>query len=253
MNTWLQVLLFGFLGVSSIYSEDFYNYTVKDDDNSDKISREQLEDVKKWPDILNLNKLDPKKKIKPGTVIKIPSHLLKKKTSLVKVIAIDGVAKLKNEKTGEWKDLKVNDEMSSGQLIVIREKGALEIESISIPGLVIQAREKSSFKLKSNLEVLELSSGEIILSYIPRDRDSLRDLKILTPISTITFSGSDFTVKSEENLDRYTCSRGILNISNGNKSISLESGFGTIATDSFLQDPVKLLEKVIVKDPKISK
>lgn len=252
----LALFISGILAFTALYSEDFINYKVKENDTPEKISQEQLSNKKNWSEVLKYNKIDSSKKIKTGLVIKIPNQFLKTKEKvikdlpIVKVSAIAGTVKAK--RGADWVDLKLGDEISEGQIIITRDKSSLELEWISITGLILQMREKSSIKINSKLaeEVFQLNSGEINFNYIANSSSNQKRIEFSTLNSKGGFLGGEISLLSDENQDKYSCSRGSLEISVKDQTVSLKSGFGTIVHDSILEEPVQLLEKVIVREAK---
>ncbi len=248
-------ILFLFLLTFHLYGDDFTNYKVEKGDTLSKIAKEYLSDPRKWRDLLQYNSIESPNLIRPGLMLKIPDFLAKKQkasdvkqTTLARVLSKVGLLKLKKNGMEEWNDIEKDKELIINDIIRTAENSSAEIDFFESPKTIILMREQSIMKIKlEDVKGIELKLGEIFIKTENKDSGAVK-FKLKTNASTGEVKGTEFQVSSDNNVTRYGCYEGTIEVSAEKQTVKVPAGYGTIVIKGQPpMKPFKLLEKVKIK------
>ncbi len=188
------------------YADDFY-YKTKLGDNLWKITEKHLIDIRYWHDLKKINKLPDPDNIEPGTLIKIPTEWLNKRSATAKIIYSIGEVKIIPPEGAEIKviDFEKNEPITliEGTQVRTGEDGLATILFADDSRLLLQndsqlVLEGLSLLGDGNLSDmrLRLEQGRVENS-INTDEFKDRHYEITTPFATTAVRGTEFRVSTD--------------------------------------------------------
>ncbi|MBP7284864.1 MAG: LysM peptidoglycan-binding domain-containing protein [Leptospiraceae bacterium] len=256
----MKYLFLFFLFLQNIIAEDFFQYQVISGDTLSKISKEHLSDPRKWRELLKYNQIESPNLIKPGLALKIPDFLSKSKKQeskieapIAKVISKVGSLKLKKKGYEEWNDINVDKDLVINDIVRTSESSSAEIDFFETPRTIILLREQSIMKIKfEEVKGIELKLGEVFIKTDKSENETTK-FKFRTSSSTGNVRGTEYQISSDDNISRYGCYAGMIEVSAQNQTVKVPAGYGTVVIKGQPpMKPFKLLEKVkirpIIKD-----
>ncbi len=236
-----------------VHAENFKIYKVKEKDTLTKISKEQLNDPKKWREFLKFNKIDNPNLIKPGLELKIPDSLAKKSPENNPIAKID---KLTGNATIQSKEGVLNAKIGAllhfGEIVTTEAQSAVEINYFGDPEVIINLKQNSSLKIKQNkIKTSELSFGEALFFVFRKKTGDDTVFTVTTPSANAGVRGTVFGVSSDkEETSKYSCLSGTVDVSAQGKTVKLITGYGTIVKKGEApMEPFLLPGEIKVKTP----
>ncbi|MBE7410676.1 MAG: FecR domain-containing protein [Leptospiraceae bacterium] len=239
---------------SSTNAENFKIYKVKEKDTLTKISKEQLNDPRKWREFLKFNKIDNPNLIKPGLELKIPDSLAKKpsqeNTPVAKIDKLKGEVSLK---TGnENVQAKIGALLHQGEIITTSENSAVEINYFDDPEVIISLKQNSTLTIKKDkVKTSELNFGEAVFFVFRKIPGEDTVFKLVTPSAHAGVRGTVFGVSTDkEETSKYSCFTGVVDVKAQGKTVVLQKGYGTIVKKGEPpMEPFLLPGEIKVKTP----
>ncbi len=195
----LLVLLFP---VSSPAEEDqTVEIRVAKDDTLSHLCIQYLEDPGQCREIATLNRLKDPDRINPGQILLIPVRLLKG-TPIPGVVTFQKGEVAFQEKTGEWRELRLGDPVVAGSQIRTGEESAVEITFEN--GAVLFAQPNTIMKIKRSekkgmlhtIQQLFLELGKVLIRSQGATGKASR-FEIETPAAVIAPRGTTFRVAAD--------------------------------------------------------
>ncbi len=229
--------------------EKYWEYTFKPGDTIWKIAERYTSSVNNWVEIQRINKIrqGSDRKIRPGTRIVVPVHMLKLQPTPAQVIAIShGVSLLRAN--GDIAEISIGTLLFSGDRVVTGSHQNLRIQLADNSELQILENTEVVFdklshhKLTGMIDTrIRLNSGSINTSVKHLQTGSRYEIK--TPAAITAVRGTAFRLSADsEQRSRTEVTKGVVEVLAGDSEQRVNHGYGIIAEKGkALSEPVKLL------------
>jgi hypothetical protein len=232
--------------------ESFYPYRIKPGDTLISISQRYLAYPRKWPQVKAFNKVENDRRLKPGSILKIPVSLLREHSEPARVVKLSGnveaslgplsegmsAAQGSEFKTGD--DSALTLELADGTTLTLQPSSRLKLESL---------KRYSRTEMRSS--VLELFTGRVE-SAIKKLKGPGSRFEIKTETATTGVRGTRFRLAADElgtGSEAVEGGIGIAGRIQPQKRIAVPEGFGTrVGLAGTTSPPVPLLPMPELRD-----
>ncbi len=244
----LPVFLFC-LQPSPAFSQEEWLYTVQEDDNLWKIGKQNLESMRYWRKLVELNKIEDPFHLQPGSTIRIPFEWMKKGASAARLVAVSGEATVVRAGAGAKTQAAVNMflwhndriqtaalasatlQFADGSEVLVQESSELVVGELMCYGDTGMTETR-----------LFLKSGRTHQKVIPASGPGSR-FEIATPSAIAAARGTEYRIGTALDGSSYMeVLEGSVHIESAGETNILKKGYGSVAfPDKKPLPPKKLL------------
>lgn len=248
-NGTIIFLLSLLLSWTNAFAEDWL-YEVQPGDNLWKLSKQHLINMRYWKKLQVLNDIQNPLHLPPGSKLRFPIAWLKSGSSVARIVALTGDAKILQHRTGRITEadksmlLWENDTIQTagganatiqfvdGSKLLLQENSELRLDKLTGYGTTGMAKTR-----------VRLKKGRTENRVTPKSGPASR-FEIATPSAVAAVRGTEYRLSAEDNGESKTeVIRGEVGVSSVGDTKVIPKGFGTIAyKDRKPLDPVKLLD-----------
>ena len=231
-----------------VHSQEWI-YTVRPGENPWSISKKYLEDMRYWPRLQTLNKIDRPNQIPPGRRLRIPFAWIKPELRPVPVRVLDVRGTTQLDSIHHSNPLQAGMPLQAGDIIRTGPEGNALLEFADGSRLLVQAN--SNFEIDT-VRVYErggtvdtdlrLRQGRLETQVTPR-RDRGARYQIRTPSAVSVVRGTSYRLGTDaDQVTRAEVLTGALAVSSDGKTATVPERFGTLSkTSGGPLAPVELL------------
>jgi len=207
-----------------------WHYTLRPNDNLQKVSQGFLNRQHTWTDLIRHNQIENVSALAPGSIIRIPMHWLKHQPQPAKAKSLTGSVQIKRASKTQFKVMKQGMQIRVGDEIATRN-GNLLIEFAD--GSTVRLEENSSlvFNKLSHFGKtgmvdtrLRLKRGSLSTEVSPLVKGSRYE--ITTPSAVAAVRGTKFRLLTEGQETKLEVVEGTVNFSNAHGSATVTEGHG---------------------------
>jgi hypothetical protein len=228
-------------------SADEWIYTVRPGDTLWSVSGEFLESTANWPSLQKLNRVAEPTRLAPGTRLRIPFALMKKRPAPARAVEQRGRVELWRAGTTKSEPLESGASLNAGDALVTGPDASVAVEFADGSRVVLGANARMTFDALSAFgstgmvdTQLRLERGRARSQVTPR-RGRFR---IWTPAAATVVRGTEFRAafEPEAKAALIEVTAGTVEASAAGATVGIAEGFGTRATEGAPPEaPVSLL------------
>ncbi|SBV35064.1 Peptidoglycan binding domain/FecR protein [uncultured Sphingopyxis sp.] len=235
--------------------EPFILYRVAKGDNLYDLARRHLRHTGDFRNIQRLNRIEDPRRIRIGTLLRIPRHLLRFMPLEARILAHRGPVIIR--RGGRDLPVAVGIAAKEGDELLTGTGGFVSIglPDRSIVSLPSQSRVElhrlRRLSLTGALErlfVLKSGRARAIVTPMNRDKD---DFRFSTPLAVSAVRGTEFRIAYDDRRSTAEVLDGTVDFATNFEASrqSIGRGFGAIATDGYLSPPLVLLPPPVLVNP----
>lgn len=225
------------LAMSPVHANDGeWLLTIQDRDTLISIGQRYLQDPASWPAVAKLNNVPNPRRLQPGSILRIPVPLLKRKIALAEVIRIKGDAAARSLDGGEENRLAVGSTLRERDQIVTAPNSNLTLKFVDGSRLLVLERSRvtletlRSFGSNDNADTrVRLENGQVD-TQVNKLKGPAARYQITTPTMVLGVRGTDFRVAANEqgNTSRSEVTEGLVAANGAGQDVAIAAGFGTL-------------------------
>jgi hypothetical protein len=223
-----------------------WRYSVRPGDNLIYISRQHLINPGDWRLLQKINQIKNPFRIPPGTVLRLPLHLVKQVATPAMVVAVNGKAGiLKTDKSVTLVTL--GQQLTAGTELVTSEKSTLKIKFAD--GSIVSMQPNSTLKLDTLSMYsgggmvdtkLRLQQGKLEATANPAHVNDNK-MQIVTPTAVAAVRGTKFRLSAMDASVTQETIDGRVALTAADKEVLVSRGYGSVSKDGKSPSPPILL------------
>ena len=220
---------------SQVPDEPVWQYTVRPGDTLIGLGRQYLRDPDEWTQIQQDNHIAQARQIPPGTVLRIPAHLLREQPASAQLTQAFGGVRWRAQAQQAWQNAQPGQTLSAGAQVQVPEGGSAVIELANGTRLSLQPGSElalDTLSLYANGLMadtrMRLQQGQVEIRDNPRQLPN-QNLRILTPSAQAVVRGTQFRIGANADATREETLGGAVDLQAAGAQVRVDAGQGSLA------------------------